>query len=54
MHVKSEAARGWRIDPIARLAYGEGAFAGDAPMSAPPRSFQEILMRLQAYWAARG
>ena len=23
-------------------------------MSAPPRSFQEILMRLQAYWAARG
>jgi glycyl-tRNA synthetase alpha chain len=54
MHVKSEAARGWRIDPIARLAYAEGAFAGDAPMSAPPRSFQEILMRLQAYWAARG
>jgi glycyl-tRNA synthetase alpha chain len=55
-----------RIDPLPPVAYGELAFQevmlmldaqpqtrATAPTLAP-RSFQEIILRLQAYWAAKG
>jgi glycyl-tRNA synthetase alpha chain len=43
------------IDHPLPLAYGEGAFQEGLTMAAtPPRSFQEIILRLQTYWAAQG
>ena len=45
------------IDRNRPSAYGRSGFNKALPMTdrtSPPRSFQEILMRLQAYWGARG
>jgi glycyl-tRNA synthetase alpha chain len=44
------------IDPFAPVAYGEGAIdeGAMAEKMTTPTSFQEIILRLQAYWAAKG